>query len=129
MTKPTFEERITALEEVCFGAGMAPGHTRPMDAAGVAIVEKIHRVICAHEMVQLPVISMRVVCRTKKVAFIRSAAMYLAVELSGLSLPQIARLFNRKAHGTVSHAHRKIGTAMKKDTRMRAFVQEIGKEI
>lgn len=129
MTKPTFEERITALEAVCFGAGMAPGHTRPMDAPGVAIVEKIHRVICAHELVQLPVASMRLIGRTKKVAFARAAAMYLAVELSGLSLQQIATLFNRKEHGTISHAHRRIAAAMKKDLRMRDFVREIGKAI
>jgi chromosomal replication initiator protein len=46
-------------------------------------------------------------CRTKKVAFPRQLAMYLARELTGTSLPQIGRAFNRD-HATVVHACRHV---------------------
>jgi chromosomal replication initiator protein len=42
-------------------------------------------------------------CRTKEVASPRQVAMYLARELTGVSLPQIGRAFNRD-HATVLHA-------------------------
>ena len=46
-----------------------------------------------------------------KVSRARQLAMYLTRELTDLSLPEIARAFNRRDHTTVMHAIRRVEEA------------------
>jgi chromosomal replication initiator protein len=46
--------------------------------------------------------------RTRQVVYARQIAMYLARELTSLSLPAIAQKFGGRDHTTVLHGHRKI---------------------
>jgi hypothetical protein len=61
-------------------------------------------------------------CRTKKVTFPKHFAMYLARELTGASLPQIGRAFNRD-HATVLHACRHVKESLRQST---ALVDALG---
>jgi chromosomal replication initiator protein len=54
-------------------------------------------------------------CRTMEVAFPRRVAMYLARELTGASLPQIGRAFNRD-HATVLHACQHVKESLLQNT-------------
>lgn len=100
--QPTFAQRLEALERVCF---VSPGcHRREIDSGGEAIVLKCMKVVTAHA--GLPLASMRWLGRTQPLASWRLLAMYLAVELSGLSTSRIAALFNRQDHATILHARR-----------------------
>ncbi|MCD6451090.1 MAG: chromosomal replication initiator protein DnaA [Acidobacteria bacterium] len=52
---------------------------------------------------------------SKRVAFPRQIAMYLAKELTNASLPEIGREFGGKHHSTVIHSIRKIQSLKEKD--------------
>ena len=129
MTKPTFEERISALESFCFGEHFTAGHARPIDSAGLRVIDRIIASVCNHPLVALPLAALKVKSRVAKVVFARHVAMYLAVELSGLSLQVIATAFNRGNHGTILHAHRKIQAEIKRCCSTRSFVGHIHKEL
>src|SRR5699024_3468299 len=53
--------------------------------------------------------------RTKTIAFPRQVAMYLAREMTDLSLPKLGEEFGGRDHTTVIHGHKKIVTEMNKD--------------
>src|SRR5699024_7966199 len=53
--------------------------------------------------------------RTKTIAFPRQIAMYLARELTDLSLPKIGEEFGGRDHTTVIHGHKKITEMMQED--------------
>jgi chromosomal replication initiator protein len=59
--------------------------------------------------------------RPQNIAFPRQVAMYLCRELTGQSLPSIGNAFGRN-HATVLHAHRSVGTKMKKDGSLRQTI-------
>lgn len=63
--------------------------------------------------------------RTKEIVIARQLAMYLARELTGLSLPKIGAGFGSRDHTTVMHACEKIKGALKND----ASLQEAAKKI
>lgn len=63
--------------------------------------------------------------RTKAVAFPRQIAMYLARELTSLSLPRIGMEFGGRDHTTVIHAHEKIAGALESDPDLREAVNLI----
>ncbi len=54
--------------------------------------------------------------RTKEIAFSRQIAMYLARELTPLSLPKIGEGFGNRDHTTVMHACDKIKSTLKNDS-------------
>jgi chromosomal replication initiator protein len=58
----------------------------------------------------------------KPIAFPRQVAMYLCRKLTGLSYPEIGRLFNDKHHSTVMHSVEKIGRMIEDDADFRRVV-------
>ena len=71
--------------------------------------------------------------RTKTIAFPRQVAMYLAREMTDLSLPKLGEEFGGRDHTTVIHGHKKIVTEMNKDqsvaSEMATFKEEIKNSI
>lgn len=63
--------------------------------------------------------------RTKEVATARQTAMFIARNLTNLSLPKIGEAFGGRDHTTVIHACEKIGAAVKKDQNIENAVKGI----
>ncbi len=63
--------------------------------------------------------------RTKAVAFPRQVAMYLAREITELSLPKIGDAFGGRDHTTVIHAHDKIKTNLENDQELYKIVNSL----
>ncbi|MDO5025220.1 MAG: chromosomal replication initiator protein DnaA [Trueperella sp.] len=73
--------------------------------------------------------------RTRTITQPRHMAMYLCKELTDLSLPKIADIFNRRDHSTVIHAIKKIDKKMTEDqslfsqlTELTARIKRVAKE-
>jgi chromosomal replication initiator protein len=58
----------------------------------------------------------------KPIAFPRQVAMYLCRRLTGMSYPEIGRLFNDKHHSTVMHSVEKIERMIEDDQDFRRIV-------
>lgn len=63
--------------------------------------------------------------RTKQVAYPRQIAMYIARELTGLSLPEIGEQFGGRDHTTVIHAVDKIHTDLKSDPNLKNLLNKL----
>lgn len=63
--------------------------------------------------------------RTKSIAFPRQIAMYLARELTDLSLPKIGEEFGGRDHTTVIHAYDKISKLLETDSDLKSITQNI----
>ncbi len=61
----------------------------------------------------------------KQVAFPRQVAMYLCRRLTGLSYPEIGKLFNGKHHSTVMHSVEKIETCRGSDIELDRTLQSL----
>jgi chromosomal replication initiator protein len=66
--------------------------------------------------------------RLRTVLVPRQVAMYLARELTGLSLPRIGTAFDRD-HTTVLHACRKVEEAVETDAKLAAVVRQLRSEL
>jgi chromosomal replication initiator protein len=67
--------------------------------------------------------------RTKEIAFARQVAMYLAKELTNLTLESIGLNFGGKDHATVLYAYNSISEQMKKDNEIKNQVAAIREQI
>ncbi|MEF9935366.1 MAG: chromosomal replication initiator protein DnaA [Clostridium sp.] len=67
--------------------------------------------------------------RTKNVAYPRQIAMYIARNLTDLSLPKIGEEFGGRDHTTVIHAYEKISAGLEKDETLVNTVEELIKKI
>ncbi|MEW6770628.1 MAG: chromosomal replication initiator protein DnaA [Bacillota bacterium] len=67
--------------------------------------------------------------RTRAVVYPRQIAMYLARELTDLSLPKIGEYFGGRDHTTVLHACEKITTELQSDLTLQGIVTEITNKI
>ena len=67
--------------------------------------------------------------RTKNIVLPRQVAMYLARELTELSLPEIGEGFGGKDHTTVLHSWHKIRDGVNKEGNLKNLVEKIGDEI
>lgn len=67
--------------------------------------------------------------RTKTIAFPRQVAMYLARELTDLSLPKLGEEFGGRDHTTVIHGHKKIVGEMNKDQSVASEITTYKEEI
>ena len=67
--------------------------------------------------------------RTRSISYPRQIAMYLARELTDLSLPKIGEEFGGRDHTTVMHAHEKISNDIKTDEDIRERIERITKEL
>jgi chromosomal replication initiator protein len=67
--------------------------------------------------------------RAAPVARARQVAMYLSRELTGHSLPEIARAFNRRDHTTVMHAVKRVGERSTSDPALSRTLDEISRRL
>ncbi|QSO50871.1 chromosomal replication initiator protein DnaA [Alicyclobacillus curvatus] len=67
--------------------------------------------------------------RTKEVVLPRQIAMYLARELTDMSLPKIGQAFGGRDHTTVLHACDRISSSMKNDAALQHTVQKLAEAI
>jgi len=81
----------------------------------------ILKLVAAHY--GLRVSDMKARSNAKPIAFPRQVAMYLCRKLTGLSYPEIGRLFNDKHHSTVMHSVEKIERLADDDPNFRKVVE------
>lgn len=67
--------------------------------------------------------------RTKEVAFARQVAMFLAKDLTNLTLETIGLNFGGKDHATVLYSYNSISTALKRDSSVLHQIEEIKEQI
>ena len=63
--------------------------------------------------------------RTRQVAYPRHVAMYLAREMTDLTLPEIGGYFGGRDHSTVIHACNKISVDLKKNQNIKNLLQKL----
>lgn len=63
--------------------------------------------------------------RTRQVAYPRHIAMYLAREMTGLTLPDIGEHFGGRDHSTVIHACGKVESDLKKNQNVKNLLQKL----
>lgn len=90
-------------------------------------VESIQRAVSAHYGISTNDMKSRK--RTRAIAFPRQVAMYLARELTELSLPKIGEAFGNRDHSTVLHACEKIAREMKDDPSFAAELNQLKEQI
>ena len=73
----------------------------------------------------LRVSDMKAKSNAKPIAFPRQVAMYLCRRLTGLSYPEIGRLFNDKHHSTVMHSVEKIERMVEDDADFRKVINSL----
>jgi chromosomal replication initiator protein len=81
---------------------------------------EILKAVAAHY--GLRVSDMKARSNAKPIAFPRQVAMYLCRKLTGLSYPEIGRLFNDKHHSTVMHSVEKIERLIEDDSNFRKVI-------
>ena len=81
----------------------------------------ILKLVAAHY--GLRVSDMKAKSNAKPIAFPRQVAMFLCRKLTGLSYPEIGRLFNDKHHSTVMHSVEKIERLAEDDPNFRKVVE------
>jgi chromosomal replication initiator protein len=67
--------------------------------------------------------------RPKNIAFPRQVAMYLARELTKMSLMEIGDAFGGRDHGTVLHAHRLVKDRMTDDDKTRQVIRFLAEQL
>jgi len=89
-------------------------------------ISKIKQVVCQHFKVSLDDLNSKK--KNNSIAWPRQIAMYLATELTSLSLPEIGREFNRD-HTTVIHAKEKVKNEIETNTFFIPLINVIIEEI
>jgi chromosomal replication initiator protein DnaA len=67
--------------------------------------------------------------RNKNIVLPRQVAMYLARELTNLSLPEIGAAFGGKDHTTVLHSWNKIKEELGKNPQLKEMVEKLTRDI
>jgi len=101
-------------------ARQALGNIRPPRQLTVAAITE-----AVAELYHLDVADLVGSRRTKDISLARQVAMYVARELTDLSLNVIGSKFGGRDHTTVMHAIDKIKTQLAKDTQLSAEVQKV----
>ncbi len=86
-----------------------------------AVPSEIIKTVAAHYGLRVSDLKAR--SNAKPIAFPRQVAMYLCRKLTGLSYPEIGRLFNDKHHSTVMHSVEKIEHMVEDDANFRKVMQ------
>jgi len=63
--------------------------------------------------------------RVKNIVLSRQIAMYVARELTAMSLPEIGQAFGGKDHTTVLHSFKKIKLSITRDTQLKQAIERI----
>jgi chromosomal replication initiator protein len=90
-------------------------------------VEQIQKRVAEHFDVRLADMTSK--RRPKNIAFPRQVAMYLARELTKMSLVEIGEAFGGRDHGTVLHAHRLVKDRMGDDDKTRQIVRFLAEQL
>ncbi len=85
------------------------------------VPSELLKLVAAHY--GLRVSDMKAKSNAKPIAFPRQVAMYLCRKLTGLSYPEIGRLFNDKHHSTVMHSVEKIERLIEDDANFRKVIE------
>ncbi len=91
-------------------------------AVNVAVPDIIDAVTRRFSVKRADLLSKR---RSKSIAFPRQICMYLARELTGLSLEEIGGYFGGRDHSTVLHALRRVGEQRKEDPDLAMALEEL----
>ena len=67
--------------------------------------------------------------RSRNIVYSRRIAIYLARELTPMSMPQLAKYFGMKDHTAVSHTMKKINELLKNDEDFRLKIEELHNKI
>jgi chromosomal replication initiator protein len=86
-----------------------------------AVPAEILKSVAAHYGLRVSDLKAR--SNAKPIAFPRQVAMYLCRKLTGLSYPEIGRLFNDKHHSTVMHSVEKIERLAEDDANFRKVIE------
>ena len=86
-----------------------------------AVPAEIIKSVAAHYGLRVSDLKAR--SNAKPIAFPRQVAMYLCRKLTGLSYPEIGRLFNDKHHSTVMHSVEKIERMVEDDGNFRKVIE------
>ena len=90
-------------------------------------VEYIQKIVC--EYFGLKVLDIKAKKRTKEIALPRQIAMYIAKQLTNLSLSDIGKAFGGKDHATVIYAIRQIEERMSKDEAFSRLIENLIRKI
>jgi chromosomal replication initiator protein len=99
------------------------GHFRDQARACAATVERIARQVGGYFRVEPELLQSR--HRSRGVLWPRQVGMYLARQLTTLSLAQIGAYFGGRDHSTVLHACRKVEAALADDARLSGAVRQL----
>jgi chromosomal replication initiator protein len=114
--RPLTTELAREVLDNLYPAGQSPGQR-------TSTVGDIQAAICKHfELSPAELLSSD---RTKRIAWPRQLAMYLARELTGESLPTIGRQFGGRDHTTVLHAWRRTSARIAADETSREAVENL----
>ncbi len=91
------------------------------EASHTLTAEVIQRTVAEHYRIQMS--DMPSKRRMQNIAFPRQVAMYLATQLTGMSLVSIGQAFGGRDHGTVIHARKTVTNQMEVDTNVRRTVE------
>jgi chromosomal replication initiator protein len=86
-----------------------------------AVPSEILKTVASHY--GLRVSDLKAKTNAKPISFPRQVAMYLCRKLTGLSYPEIGRLFNDKHHSTVMHSVEKIEKLVEDDPDFRKVIE------
>jgi chromosomal replication initiator protein len=120
---------LTRLEALARLAGRPPDveavadHFRDEASACAVTVEQIARRVGGYFRVEPGLLQSR--HRSRGVLWPRQVGMYLARQLTALSLAQIGAYFGGRDHSTVLHACRKVEAALTGDTRLSGAVRQL----
>lgn len=91
------------------------------EASHTLTVEVIQRKVAEHYRIQMSDMTSK--RRMQNIAFPRQVAMYLATQLTGMSLVSIGQAFGGRDHGTVIHARKTVVNQMEVDANVRRTVE------
>jgi len=90
------------------------------EASHTLTVEVIQRKVAEHYRIQMSDMTSK--RRMQNIAFPRQVAMYLATQLTSMSLVSIGEAFGGRDHGTVIHARKTVTNQMEVDANVRRTV-------
>ncbi|MGA0134516.1 MAG: chromosomal replication initiator protein DnaA [Opitutales bacterium] len=91
------------------------------EATHTLTAEMIQRRVAEHYKIQMSDMTSK--RRMQNIAFPRQIAMYLATQLTGMSLVAIGQAFGGRDHGTVIHARKTVTNQMEVDPTVRRSVE------
>lgn len=91
------------------------------EASHTLTAEVIQRKVAEHYRIQMSDMTSK--RRMQSIAFPRQVAMYLATQLTGMSLVSIGQAFGGRDHGTVIHARKTVVNQMEVDANVRRTVE------